>query len=818
MGGDATGSRWKVLMLEDNEDDALLIVHHMQAHGIFLEWDRIESEPELRQRLASEQWDVVLSDHSMPLFDGVTALRIVRELDPDIPFVFVSGTLGEKAAVAAIKAGAQDFIGKHDLTRLAPSVERAITEQALQKKHRIAQDGLRKLSQAVEQAADSIFITSRDGQFEYVNPAFEHMTGYTAESTQGQTPDLLKSADQDPSAYAELWNTILSKQVYRGTLINRKKSGEAFFEEKVITPLVNPAGQITHFVSTGRDITERVLAEEDRSRLNAILEATTDIVAVADASGEVLYLNKAGHALLARSLSLPDVATGEAKTHNALNAAKVLIRGALAQAEKHGVWERESVLQDSAGQQIYLHQVVMSHRDQNGRIAYYSTIARNISERKQFEAQLQHQATHDLLTGLANRVLLAEQLQTEIQRSARLNHLTAVIFLDMDNFKRVNDSLGHSIGDQLLQQVGVRLGRHIRSNDILARYGGDEFVIVANDLNDADTITSILDKVKRAFEQPVRIARQDIFVSFSAGIAVYPDDGDDVETLLRNADSAMYQSKALGGRSFRFYAPAMNERQQRLLALESELHRALERNEFVLHYQPQADLECGKVTGVEALIRWHHPRHGLVAPNDFIPLLEETGLIDDVGLWVLRQACQDMLRLAAELGQAPRVSVNLSARQFSSQRLAEQVAAVLRDTGLPAEQLELEITEQMLINDLESSRSTLGALRDLGVTVAIDDFGTGYCSLAYLKRLPLHVLKIDRTFVSGLPDDLNDLAIVEAITLLAHKLDLQVIAEGVETAAQLETLRALGCDMVQGYYLSKPVPLDRLESAAALTV
>lgn len=414
----------------------------------------------------------------------------------------------------------------------------------------------------------------------------------------------------------------------------------------------------------------------------------------------------------------------------------------------------------------------MSHREQNGRIAYYSTIARNISERKQFEAQLQHQATHDLLTGLANRVLLAEQLQTEIQRSARLNHLTAVIFLDMDNFKRVNDSLGHSIGDQLLQQVGVRLGRHIRSNDILARYGGDEFVIVANDLNDADTITSILDKVKRAFKQPVHIARQDIFVSFSAGIAVYPDDGDDVETLLRNADSAMYQSKALGGRSFRFYAPAMNERQQRLLALESELHRALERNEFVLHYQPQADLECGKVTGVEALIRWHHPRHGLVAPNDFIPLLEETGLIDDVGLWVLRQACQDMLRLAAELGQAPRVSVNLSARQFSSQRLAEQVAAVLRDTGLPAEQLELEITEQMLINDLESSRSTLGALRDLGVTVAIDDFGTGYCSLAYLKRLPLHVLKIDRTFVSGLPDDLNDLAIVEAITLIAHKLDL----------------------------------------------
>ncbi|OWL83987.1 PAS domain S-box-containing protein/diguanylate cyclase (GGDEF) domain-containing protein [Halopseudomonas aestusnigri] len=815
MARDASDNSWKVLMLEDNEDDALLIVNHLENQGCEINWDRVETEKDLRQRMANSDWDIILSDHSMPLFDGATALRVVRELDPDIPFVFVSGTLGEKAAVAAIKAGAQDFIIKNDLTRLTPAVERAIADQALQKQHRLAQEVLRKLSQAVEQAADSIFITNREGEFEYVNPAFEQLTGYGSAGTRGHTPALLKSHDQDPSTYAELWQTVLSKQVYRGTLINRKQNGELFFEEKTITPLVNQQGQITHFVSTGRDITERVLADEDRSRLNAILEATTDVVAIADAKGKVIYLNKSGHTLLSK---VPVDHDDRGATSRALNAAQQLILGALAQAEKHGVWERESVLKDSAGQNIYLHQVVMAHRDQSERIAYYSTIARNISERKQFEAQLQHQATHDLLTGLANRVLLAEQLQTEMHRARQLNHLTAVIFLDMDNFKRVNDSLGHSIGDQLLQQVGVRLGRYIRPNDILARYGGDEFVIIASDLTDVDTIPGILDKVKRAFDRPIRIARQDIFVSFSAGVAVYPDDGDSAETLLRNADSAMYQSKAIGGHSFRFYAPAMNERQQRLLALESELHRALERREFVLHYQPQANLATGEISGVEALLRWNHSKRGLVAPNDFIPLLEETGLIDEVGLWVLRQACQDMLQLKAEYGHAPRVSVNLSARQFSSGCLAEKVAAVLRDTRLPAEQLELEITEQMLINDLESSRSTLGALRDLGVTVAIDDFGTGYCSLAYLKRLPLHVLKIDRTFVSGLPGDLNDLAIVEAITLLAHKLDLQVIAEGVETAAQLETLRALGCDMVQGYYLSKPVPLDKLGSAAALTV
>ena len=806
MSPDAQSNHWKVLMLEDNEDDALLIINHLETHGCDVNWTRIETEPDLRKHMADTEWDVVLSDYSMPLFDGVSALRVVRELDPDMPFVFVSGTLGEKAAVAAIKGGAQDYVVKHDLSRLAPVVERAITDQALQKRHRLAQDVLRKLSQAVEQAADSIFITNRQGEFEYVNPAFEKMTGYNAEAVAGRTPSVLKAKQQNPAAYSELWETVLGKQTYRGTLVNRKHDGATFFEEKVITPLVNQAGQITHFVSTGRDISERVKADEDRARLNAILEATTDIVAIADATGAVVYVNKAGHRLLAEIK--PD--------SSATEAASELIGSALGQAEMHGVWERESVLSGGDGQAIYLHQVVMSHRDQNGNIAYFSTIARNISERKQFEAELQHQATHDVLTGLANRVLLAEQLQTEINRSQRRNSVTAVVFLDMDNFKRVNDSLGHGIGDQLLQQVSVRLGRHIRPNDILARYGGDEFVIVASDLENADAITASLDKLNRAFEQPIRVARQDIFVSFSAGIAVYPDDGADAETLLRNADSAMYQSKGDGGRAFRFYAPAMNERQQRLLAMESELHRALERDEFVVYYQPQADLATGQVTGAEALIRWRHPQRGLVPPDEFVPLLEETGLINEVGLWVLRRACLDMKTYAQAHGVLPRVSVNLSARQFASGELVQQVSQVLEETGFAPERLELEITEQILISDLQASKAILGALHDMGVSVAIDDFGTGYCSLAYLKRLPLHVLKIDRTFVAGLPADHNDLAIVEAIILLAHKLDLQVVAEGVETLEQLATLRSLGCDTVQGYYLGKPVPLQALADTGAL--
>ncbi|MEH6492360.1 EAL domain-containing protein [Halopseudomonas sp.] len=809
--------QWRILVVEDNEDDALLVINHLEVQGWSVFWERVETEDSLQQALTNGDWDVVLSDYSMPLFDGAHALASVRQYSEDLPFIYVSGTLGEFAAVEAIKAGAQDYIVKNDLQRLAPVIQRAIDERATEKTNRASRQLLRKLSQAVDQAADSIFITDREGHIEYVNPAFERMTGYSAAQAQGKHFTLLKAPEQNPEAYAAINETLREGRTYRGTLLNRTLAGDVFFEEKVISPLVDAEGRITHFVSTGRDVTERIKAEEDRLRLNAILEATTDAVAISDAEGKVMYLNRSGHELFGDA----DYETPyrvESQLNHAMQTAQELILSALAQADKHGVVERESMLKLSNGEQLYLSEVIMAHRDKSGKTAYFSTIARNISERKQFEAELQHQATHDSLTGLANRVMLGQQLQSEIQRAEQHQSRMAVLFLDMDNFKRINDSLGHGTGDLLLQQISGRLSRHIRPNDLLARYGADEFVIVASDLNAPEAIVGVLDKLKRAFEAPIRLAEQDIFLSFTAGVSIWPDDGETVEALLRNADSAMNQAKAAGGRAFRFYAPAMNERQQDLLALESDLHWALERNEFVIYYQPQADMRSGKVVGMEALLRWKHPERGLIQPDDFIPLLEETGLIVKVGLWVLKQACLDAMAQQADTQQALRMSVNLSARQFAAGDLAAKVAEVLADTGFAPNQLELEITEQMLINDLETSAGTLEALQRLGVRVAIDDFGTGYCSLAYLKRFPLHALKIDRTFVSELPDNLGDSAIVEATILLAHKLGLEVVAEGVEQSAQLQFLRKLGCNMVQGYYLSKPLPVTELAAMLALNL
>lgn len=805
-----------ILLLEDSEDDALLILSHLKAKGYSINSLRIDTETELRQALVEQRWDLVLSDFSMPQFNGAKALDIVRSYDIDIPFIFVSGTIGENAAVEAMQAGAQDYVVKNDLSRLTPAIEKAMVEVRIYRKHRYAEERVRKLSQVVEQAAESVFITDKQGIIEYVNPAFEKLTGYSAVEARGRTPSFLKSEQHKPEYYKTLWLTILKGEVFKDTITNRRKNGDIYFEETLIAPLLDEKGDITHFVSTSRDVTEKVIAEQTQARLQAIIEATTDIVAVSDENGKILYMNQAGYQLLGdATLTAGDYSSRDTQ---AIEIAQRLLKEALQFAERSDVWEREATIKTQANGDIALSQLTLAHRTEDGSIAYISTIARNITDRKRFEAELHHQATHDTLTGLANRVLLIEKLETEILRMDRRGGYTAVLFLDLNNFKRVNDSLGHSVGDQLLQQVGVRLRQHLRPTDILARYGGDEFVVVITELAKPEQVLIILKHLQDAFERPFRMANTDLFVSFTTGIAFCPDDGTSVDSLLKNADAAMYQAKEKGGREYRFYAPEMNERRQELLSLESELHWALARQEFVLHYQPQVDLRTGRVLGMEALIRWQHPKRGLVSPGDFIPLLEETGLIVPVGLWALRQACADFRQLWTTIGDRPRVSVNLSARQFSGGTLLEQVSLILREENFPAEYLELEITEQMLMEDLAASGDILRDLNALGVRVAVDDFGTGYSSLAYLKQLPLNMLKIDRTFVKDLPGDLNDAAISEAIIVMAHKLGLEVVAEGVETAEQLRFLQQSGCDLIQGYYVSRPNPAEQLPTLAKLRI
>jgi diguanylate cyclase (GGDEF)-like protein len=454
--------------------------------------------------------------------------------------------------------------------------------------------------------------------------------------------------------------------------------------------------------------------------------------------------------------------------------------------------------------------VVLAHRGDDGRIEFYSTIARDITERKQHEAELRHQATHDTLTGLPNRTLLGDRLGAEISRASRQGRLLGLIFLDLDNFKRVNDSLGHPAGDGLLKDVSRRLMGCLRPDDTVARYGGDEFVILSGDLGSIEHVLVVMNKLRNTFELPFRIGNRDIFISFSAGIALYPGDGRDEETLIKNADTALFRAKAKGRSQYQFYARDMNARSKELLDTETALRQALTRGEFQIHYQPQFNLLTGHITGCEALLRWLRPGHELlIPPTEFVPLLEETGLILPVGEWVLRNACSQWRAYQATHQMPPRIAVNVSARQFSDRKLVDMVARVIKEEGVRPDALEIEITESTVMQDVHLAGEILDALDALGVRLALDDFGTGYSSLAYLKRYPLDVLKIDATFIRDLPHDADDAAITEASISLGHHLGLEVVAEGVENQAQYDLLRKLGCDTVQGYYLSPPLPPEQ---------
>jgi diguanylate cyclase (GGDEF)-like protein/PAS domain S-box-containing protein len=568
-------------------------------------------------------------------------------------------------------------------------------------------------------------------------------------------------------------------------------------------------GTVIRLVVTLQDITERLESEEQMRLLARVFENTIEGIMVTDSGGVIRMINSAFSAIT------------EYSAEDVIGNTPRILRSGLHSPEfyadmwqeliKNGHWQGEIWNRRRGGEAYPEWLTITAIKDQQERTTHYVGVFHDITEIKRNEEKIVYQAYHDALTGLPNRTLFNDRLTMAVAHAQRKNQGLAVLFLDLDNFKQVNDSLGHAVGDLLLQSVARRLTRWLREEDTVARIGGDEFIILLQGTSGPDFAVHVAKRILASVSEPVVVKEHELYVTACVGITLYPHDGKDIETLVANADIAMYRAKDEGRGSYKLFTAEMNEQVMTRLTMESKLRKALERDELEVYYQPKVDLASGQIAGVEALVRWQSREQGLIMPEKFIPLAEETGLIVPLGEWVLQTACHHAKEWH-ELGfNNLQVSVNLSPRQFQQKNLVEMVRSTLEACDLPARYLDLEVTENVLMHSIEQATETLRRLSELGVQLSMDDFGRGYSSLYYLKHFRMQTLKIDRLFMSDVVGDPDDASIVNTIISISRSLNLKVVAEGVETREQLEFLRERDCDQMQGFLFSKAIP------AAALT-
>jgi diguanylate cyclase (GGDEF)-like protein/PAS domain S-box-containing protein len=558
-------------------------------------------------------------------------------------------------------------------------------------------------------------------------------------------------------------------------------------------------------IGTAHDITARK-EEESALRLAArVFESSGEAILITDEKNSIVAVN---NAFVQMSGYRSEEVQG--KNPRLLSSGRhdaEFYRAMWKDIDSHGYWQGEIWDKHKSGRIYPKWMSITTVRDDKGGVVNYISIARDTTEETEAEKNIHFLAYYDVLTGLPNRTLLRDRLGQMIAVSHRDGHQFALLFLDLDRFKYINDSMGHSVGDRLLQSVALRIQECVREGDTVARLGGDEFIVLLREAG-ASTASMVAQKLLSALATPYDLDGQVIATQASIGISVYPDHAQEADILIKNADMAMYRAKEEGRNNYQFFAPEMNFRVDLLFSMEKDLRLALERGEFFLQYQPQVELASGALSGIEALIRWKHPVKGMVSPAEFIPVAEETGQIIAVGEWVLRAACTQMARWRKDGLHDLTMAVNLSIRQLRQPTLGEFVKEMLQESGLEARYLELEITEGIMMGDNQAAMHFLNEMHELGVQLSIDDFGTGFSSLNYLKKLPVNKLKIDKSFIRDIETDEGDAAIIRSIISLGHRLNLKVVAEGVETQEQLDFLRIRGCDEMQGYFYSRPLAAD----------
>lgn len=849
----------RVLFVKDSAGTIEPMLRELQLCGYEPIYERVETASTMKMMLENRTWDIILADHSMPYFSAIGALTQLQLSGLDLPLIIMSGSISEGNAVACMEAGVHDYVMKDDLTRLVPAIEREISAMEKRRKYHLAEDARRKSEDNLANAQQIAHL----GNWEWnvakdeLNWSDEtcHIFGLSPRSS-GATYEALLNfvhpADRE-CVKKSIYETLYERKPYCIDYRIVLPDGSERIVHSEAEAIFDNAGKAVQMNGIVLDITEHKKVEKELRTLNESLEQR-----VAEHTVTLMQVNKK----LQKEIEIRKRA--ETALHDSEEQYQILFEN-----NPHPMWmyDRETLsflavnnaaihhygysreeflamtikdirpfedvpdLLNNASKIItgFGTSGIWRHRKKDGSIVYVEVsshtitfagrraevvLANDVTDRKWMEEKVKHMAFHDNLTSLPNRILFNDRLTLALAHAHRMNEMLAVMYVDLDRFKAINDALGHAMGDQLLHEVADRLKSCVREEDTVARFAGDEFTLLIVGITQAGHVDTIACKILDEFKRTWIINEQELYITASIGIAIYPNHGDSVETLLRNADAAMYYAKEQGKNNYQFYTAAIHAKSFEKMLLESNIRRALEREEFVVYYQPLVNISTGQVVSMEALVRWRHPERGLVLPEEFIPLSENTRLIVFVDELVLCTVCAQC-KAWQDAGHPPlSVAVNISVHTFQQSNLVEMVLSALKKTGLDPQFLGLEITEGVAMQDIETTIDKLGQLSSLGIQISIDDFGTGFSSLYYLKKFPIHKLKISQHFVSGIATDQNDKIIVSSVIALAQNLKFKVVAEGVENEEQLVFLKQRQCDEMQGYLFCKPLPAEAFDKMA----
>lgn len=797
------------ILLIEKEGDYRIIVEALHRAGLNINPHRVMHTRALKESLETNQWDLIISSHQLVDCPPEAALKLIREANLDIPFLLVTQSISKDRLNSLFSTGVHGHIDIDNLYLLSSIIQHALSEASERRKqarnNRILYQSASSYRMLLDNAPVPHLLLS-DSHITYLNQAAKKLLGFRDDvSFSDIKAEEILIDSFDPSTSPHQNNQQDTRHPLQMTF--RCRDGQEIQVEAWSSKtyhLNKPATQIIF-----HEITKRTAQESKLKQATNVFQNTTEGVVVMDSDADIIAINPAFCKIT--GYSEDEVVGKKPRFLNSEKHTRAFYTELWETLKKKNSWQGEIWNRRKNGEVYPEWLTITSVLDDQGAVSQYVAVFSDITILKQSQSQLEHLAHHDPLTDLPNRLLFEDRLEHAISLAKRENRHLAVMFLDLDRFKNINDSLGHAVGDALLVQVAKRLRNLLRENDTAARLGGDEFTILIENLETPSYSAVIATKVQNQFKRPFNIFGRKLHITASIGISLYPEDGITVGNLTKNADAAMYQAKESGRNNYRFYTTELTQSAFERLLLETELRSALKHKQLLLYYQPQFSIETGNMVGAEALLRWRHPRMGIIPPAKFIPLAEESGLIHEIGLWSLEQACKQTRKWSQLELFTGRMALNLSVRQIMQSDLILRFEEIIEKTGCPPTQLQFEVTEGLFMRQKEISVPVLNVFKQLGVSIAIDDFGTGYSSLSYLKHLPIDKLKIDRSFIENMPGDKDDIAIAQAIISLGQTLGLVIIAEGVETKSQQNMLEAMGCQEVQGYLYGSPMPVEAFE-------